>query len=125
MSDSKSGGTSRPKRSEGGTGWLYRCWLQNLDDRGTVEWRFTGQKEIPHCTERVQVDPRIDLVGPCDRFGGHIKRAPRERVDLRHRDLFAARFELLDQAEVDHLDEIGNPSAVAEHDVGGLDVAVN
>src|SRR5262249_56370548 len=82
-----------------------------------------GQEEVADGPQGVDVGPGVDLLRLVDRFGGHVlRRADHHVVGGQLRRGAADR---LDQAEIEHLDEVGDAAAVVEDDVGRLDVAVD
>ena len=96
----------------------------NLDHRLTREDRPPGKQIVAKGSQRVNVAAGVDLVGLLDRFWGNVQRGPRDRPWRGQGDLFL-RVDRLDESKVKQLDEIVEPAAMVEHDVGRLDVAVD
>ena len=81
------------------------------------------QQEVGDGADGIQIGAAIDGVGLGDGLGRHVERRAGDRVGCRRLDEVPT--EVLHEAEVDYLDDVGLVGSLGENDVRGLDVAVD
>ncbi len=82
------------------------------------------QEVVAHGSQAVEIAAGIDGVGGPDRLRREVEGRALEHVGL-GQPRARGRLEVPDQAEVDHLGDVGDPAALAENDVLRLDVPVD
>src|SRR4029453_2646296 len=79
-------------------------------------------QEIAEGADGVDVATGINAVRRLDGFGRHVKWSASHRAGLDRDFRFVEGF---DEAEVQHLDDVNIATAAIQHDIGGLDVAMD
>ena len=98
---------------------------QHLDRRAADEHALARQQPVGDAAEPVEVDARVDRL-PAERgLGRHVGRGSGDRALGGQVIVVAHGPGGLDQAEVEHLDEVPLEAPVARQDVRRLDVAVD
>src|SRR6186713_973019 len=94
-------------------------------DRGrSLEGRATGEEVEGDAAEPVEIDAVVDVRGVGDRLRREVERRSRDRVRVGERRT-ALGLEVFHESEIDELDRIGGPTALAEENVGRLHVTMN
>ena len=97
----------------------------DLEVAPAPEDRLSREQLRHHEAEGVEVDLRADSLAS-HLLGGHVARRPHDLSPKGHGGRGAGRAPArLGDPEVEHLDEVGLPLEIDEHDVLGLDVAVD
>src|SRR5436190_1159240 len=93
--------------------------VAKVEERACGEHGLASDQEIAESAKGVNVASGIDATGRLDCFGRHVEWSASHRAGLHRDSRFVERF---DQAEVQHLDDVGIATAAIQHDVGGLDI---
>ena len=98
--------------------------LTHVHDRTPGERVSTGQQVETDYADRIDVGTRVDPVRVAEPLWGDVQR--RAGHHLRHGDLHLLRRDhVLDQPEIEHLDEVGLPAALAQDDIQRFDVTMD
>ena len=89
-----------------------------------LEHVLSSKEEVPDRAKRIQIASTIDVIGCDERFGRHVFRSTGNDVGTRDGH-HVVMTELFDEAEVDDLHDVRRPATFTEHDVAGLDVAMD
>ncbi len=96
--------------------------LDHLDQPPLEDGR-SGQEEVGHGAEGVEVAPRVRRHPVLDRLRREVLRRPGEDVVARQAGVRSR--DVLHEPEVDDLGEVGDAAYLCQQDVRGLDVAVD
>ena len=95
---------------------------QGFDPSRTGKRRLARDQVIQRCTDPVHIDPPIDQAGiSLDLFGRHVGRCADDHSRQRH----AGRSDLARDPEIENIGVQNSAVPVLDHDVAGLDVAVD